>query len=530
MQHKLHVFFVCVTGIFVTVFDTSSAIVALPTIALELGTDLPTAQWVIIGNSLTIAALLVPLGRLSDSVGRKRIYVVGCCLFSAGALLAALAGGIGALIAARIFVGIGSAMTQSTAMALLISSYEADERAKVLGWQMGGVGLGAIAGPATGGIIVGTVGWRALFAITAVAMIVIALAAQLILRRRAERPRSSMPPFDFRGAALFSSLLAASLLTLTLAPRFGWTGPYALAGYAAVAVLGWTFIRAERRHPAPMMDLRLFRVGAFGLGALSAVIAFMGVSSTRFLTPFFLQGVKGFDPSGVGLLMLPAAAVTAVAGPLINRFADRFGVRLFANAGIGIALLGLLQFARLDTSSPVWAVVAALMTMALGLATFSASNSTLMLNAVDAGSHGFASGFVNLCRNTGNVIGIAFATAMVALTMSRAGYVATVGDLGPAADGGTLEAFTRGIRAAAGALLLLTAALWVALLTWSRRSGAGRSEAVRAGEARSGVRRAAASSAGEIPAAANPRQAAPSADDRATGRRSSDSGAKSPPA
>src|SRR5690606_22791041 len=98
LQHKFHAFLVCVIGIFVTVFDTSSSIVALPTITLEFATHLPTAQWVILGNSLTIAALLVPLGRLSDSIGRKRIYVLGCCVFSTGAVLATLAPGIHWLI------------------------------------------------------------------------------------------------------------------------------------------------------------------------------------------------------------------------------------------------------------------------------------------------------------------------------------------------------------------------------------------------------------------------------------------------
>src|SRR5690606_1409454 len=150
-----------------TVFDTSSAIVALPTIAAEFATDLPTAQWVILGNSLTIAALLVPLGRLSDSIGRKRCYVTGALVFAIGAAVAASAGGIYARIAARVLVGIGSAMTQSTATAILIGSFDVRERARVLGWQMSAVGLGAIAGPATGGLIVGVVGWRMLFAMTA---------------------------------------------------------------------------------------------------------------------------------------------------------------------------------------------------------------------------------------------------------------------------------------------------------------------------------------------------------------------------
>ena len=197
---------------------------------------------------------------------------------------------------------------------------------------MTGVGLGAIFGPATGGLIVGTVGWRALFAMTAVAMILIALTAQLVLERRGHRqPRGEA--FDAAGALLFSGLLIAALLALTLGPRYGWAEPLALMNYALVAVLTAAFVAAERRSKAPLLDLALFRVGAFGLGALSSVVAFMGLSATRFLVPFFLQGVKGIDPSRVGLLMMPAAMVTAVAGPLAGRFADKVGIRLFANLG-----------------------------------------------------------------------------------------------------------------------------------------------------------------------------------------------------
>ncbi len=484
LQHKFRVFLVCVTGIFVTVFDTSSAIVALPTIALQFSTDLPTAQWVVIGNSLTIAALLVPLGRLSDAIGRKRIYVLGCCLFSVGAVLAANAAGIHWLIGARVLVGIGSAMTQSTAMALVVGAYGVHERARVLGWQMTGVGLGAIVGPATGGLIVGTIGWRALFAMTALAMILIALAAQLVLERRGHRPHRG-EPFDATGALLFSALLIAALLALTLGPRYGWAEPRAIVNYALVAVLGGAFVLAEKRSKTPLLDFALFRVGAFGLGAISSIVAFMGLSATRFLTPFFLQGIQGIDPSRVGLLMMPAAMVTAIAGPLVGRFADKVGIRLFANLGIAIAMLGLLQFYWLDVASPVSLVVTALMTMALGLAVFSAPNSTSMMNAVEARAHGFAAGFVNLCRNTGNVMGIAFGTALVTLTMADAGYAPSLDAVGPRADPGALAAFVGGLQAAAGALLVLTFAVLTVLLVWTWRRRASAREST-AGDGRSG--------------------------------------------
>jgi EmrB/QacA subfamily drug resistance transporter len=453
IEHRYRVFLVCATGIFTTVFDTSSSIVALPTIALEFGTDLPTAQWVIIGNTLTIAALLVPTGRLSDLIGRKRIYVVGCLLFALGAACAAFASSILMLIAARVFVGVGSAMTQGTAMAILVGNFESHERARMLGLQMGGVGLGAMTGPALGGFIVGAVGWRMLFVLTAIAMLVISVAAQRVLRRRAQRPAVTGPPFDVAGAMLFSSMLVAGLLTLTLGPQTGWAAPRTLLGTLLFAALLTAFVVVERRHEAPMLPLGLFRNGAFALGALGAVVVFMAISATRFLAPFFLQGVRGFDPSHVGLLLLPAATVTAVAAPFVGRFADQFGVRLFANIGFAVALVGLAVFARLEAATPTWVVVAGLMVLALGMSSFTAPNSASILNVVDAGSHGLASGFVNLCRNTGNVIGVAFGTAIVTLTMSRAGVPPSLAEVGVNASKDVFGAFTHGVRISSGALL-----------------------------------------------------------------------------
>jgi EmrB/QacA subfamily drug resistance transporter len=470
LEHKYRVFLVCAIGIFITVFDTSSSIVALPTIALEFGTDLPTAQWVIIGNGLTIAALLVPMGRLSDLLGRKRIYVVGALIFAIGALLAGLSTSIATLIGARVFVGVGSAMTQGTAMAILVGNFEAGERARMLGLQLGVVGLGAIAGPAAGGMVTGTVGWRALFATTAIAMLVICIASQRTLRRRVKRPPSEVQAFDYLGAALFSSFLVALLLTLTLGPGIGWSEPVTLLGCAAAALLLAQFVRVERRNAAPMLDLKLFRIGEFGWGSLAAIVTFMGIASTRFLMPFFLQGVKGFDASRVGLTIVPAAIVTAVAAPFAGRLADRWGVRLFANIGMGVTALGFATFTFITTATPVWAVVLGLMVMSLGMSLFSAANNASVLNSVDASHHGLVAGFVNLCRNSGNVIGIAFGTIIVTLTMGANGYPPSLNAVDPAADPGILHAFTRGVDLAAVVLTTICAAVLAILVTWSWRA------------------------------------------------------------
>jgi EmrB/QacA subfamily drug resistance transporter len=470
VPHRYRVFLVCVIGIFITVFDTSSAIVALPTIALEFDTGLPTVQWVIIANSLTIAALLVPMGRLSDMIGRKRIYVVGCSIFAIASLLAALADSIVVLIAARAVVGIGSAMTQGTAMALIVSNFQRGERAKMLGLQMGGVGLGAMTGPGLGGLIVGAIGWQSLFIVTAITMLITTAAAQTVLRRRKERPQVARPPFDVAGAVLFSSLLTAGLLTLTLGPRAGWTAPSTVAGFVLFAVLTAAFIRVERRQPAPMLDFALFRNSAFAVGALSGVVAFMCISSMRFLAPFFFQGVKGFDASGVGLLMLPAAATTAIAGPFAGKFADRFGVRLVANIGFSIAIVGLISFTVLSADTPTTAVVIGLVIMGLGMSSFGAPNSASILNSVGSESHGVASGFINLCRNTGNTLGIAFGTAVVTLTMGRAGFAPSIAEVKAAADPELLRAFARGIQVVASSLVIAVVPILAAVIAWSIRA------------------------------------------------------------
>ena len=474
MEHRYRVFFVCTGGVFTTAFDASSSIVALPTIALQFGTDLPTAQWVVIGNSLAIAALLVPMGRLSDLVGRKRIYVVGCMLFAAGSVLASLSDAVYGLIGSRIVVGLGSAMTQATAMAILVRNFDVTERARLLGFQLGGVGLGAILGPAMGGLIVGTIGWRMLYVLTAIAMLGIGVAAQTVLRPHSIRPESGKPAFDTVGAVLFSSLLVAGLLTLTLGPRQGWTQAATLTGTALFSVLLVAFIVAEQRHPVPILDFKLFRRGDFALGALAAVVLFMGVSAMRFLAPFFFQGVKGFEPAGVGLLMMPAAIVIAIGAPLIGRFADGFGVRRSANIGFFVVMVGLATFAIVEADSPTWLVVVALMISALGMAAFSAPNSAAILNSVDRGDHGVAAGFVNLCRNTGNTIGIAFGTAMVTLTMSRGGFPPTLDAVDAALGQGVLFAFARGINTAAIALIAICTVVLGILVVWTRLARARR--------------------------------------------------------
>jgi Na+/melibiose symporter-like transporter len=301
-------------------------------------------------------------------------------------------------------------------------------------------------------------------------MLAIALGSQRVLRRRAKRPKSERPAFDYLGALLFSTFLVALLLTLTLGPSLGWLAPTTITGVLAAALLLAAFVVAERRTAAPMLDLALFRQAEFALAALAALVVFLGISATRFLVPFFLQSVQGYNPATVGLLIVPAAVITAIAAPFAGRFADRWGVRLLANIGMGITTLGFGVFTVLHATTPAWVVVVGLMVMSLGMAVFGAANSAAILNSAAADAEGATAGFVNLCRNSGNVIGVAFGTVLVTLTMGAAGYPPSLVAVNPEADPGILSAFAGGIAITATMLTALATAVLAFVVGWSWRA------------------------------------------------------------
>ncbi len=211
-------------GMFGSVVDHGSVNIALPSVASDFGTDLATIQWVVIGYALTISALLLPMGRLGDMVGRTNVYVLGTLIFVAGAALAAASPNLSVLVVARIVQGGGAAMSQGTGMAILISTFPEGERGKALGMMMTIIGIGAIAGPSLGGLLVGAFGWQAvfLFSIPLGILAVIASLAILDKTRTGEAgPGSTRGRFDWLGATLSAAALLAVLMPITFGPKWG---------------------------------------------------------------------------------------------------------------------------------------------------------------------------------------------------------------------------------------------------------------------------------------------------------------------
>ncbi len=469
-RRKWWVFATIGVGIFFSVVDHGSVQIALPNIEAYFDSDLPTVQWVVVAYALAISVLLLPMGRLGDLWGRKRVYVAGMVIYVLSALLSGMAWDMTTLIAARVFQGIGSAMMQGIAMAMIISAFPANERGKALGSNMSVVGSGAIAGPALGGLLVSALGWRWVFFVNVPVGIIIIIASMIVLDGgcpAAETEDGARQRFDWLGAALSGAVLLLFLLVVGNGNRLGWSSYAIVIGAVAFVALAVAFVWWELRFSSPMLDLRLFRRKLVAMGVAAGWMSFFGMSATRFMVPFYLQRVLDLTPREVGLLLIPAAVCMIVVGPISGRLSDKFGWRFLTVGGLAMsASASFVLASSLAEQSPVILIVAMLMFQSTGLGFFNSPNNSSIFSGVERSSYGVVSALTQLIRNSANVVSIALATTVVVTVMGMRGVEPSLDAVSPA----VADAFVAGLRIAFVVLgSVTTAGMIIALLRGERK-------------------------------------------------------------
>ncbi len=346
-------------------------------------------------------------------------------------------------------------------MAMITTVFSAKERGKGIGSHMSVIGAGGMAGPVLGGVLVSALGWRWVFLINfPLALIALAGALLLLDSKLFFKGRRGVR-FDWPGATLSTGSLVTFLLLMTNGYRLGWGSPaIVVAGLLFISMLVG-FIWWERRAKNPMLDLSLFANRIFSLGVLAGFTSFLSVGSVRFLMPFYLQGVLGFAPGQVGLIMLPTAVTMTIMGPIAGRLSDRFGYRLFNVAGLVLAAAGILTIARVSDNTPVWVIVAGLIAQSAGTGLFGSPNTASVFGAARSSRHGIVSALLSLVRNSANVTSVAIATTVVTATMVAMGFSPDLGSVNDGPGRGAALAFVAGINLlySGMALLLLLGAV-----------------------------------------------------------------------
>jgi MFS family permease len=435
-------------GAFMGQLDASIVTVAFPSLERQFGTHLADVAWVSLAYLLALMALLVPVGRWSDRVGRKLCYLYGFIVFSGASAACGLAPSLGALIALRVVQAGGAAMLQANSVALVVTSVPESRRRTALGIQAAAQAVGLASGPVTGGLLVASVGWRWVFLLN-VPVGVIAVAAAVYLLPRTRGLRAGQRQGDLAGMALLATASAAGMLAVSALsglrlPIWGVPG-CALAAVTATVVL-W---RHEQRAAAPLLDFRALRASGAGRALGGALCSYLVLFGPLVLIPQAVTA-RGGSALQAGLLLtaLPAGfgltAVVAdrVLGPRRTNRARCLAGAILA-AGCAAALAPVVG--DLPAPAPEAASAALLGLLGAGLGLYTPANNAEIMAVLPARDAATAGGMVNMTRGVGTALGVA--AVAVGLNVARlTGHSAA----GPA--------LSMGLLAVAGALAAVSGA------------------------------------------------------------------------
>jgi EmrB/QacA subfamily drug resistance transporter len=406
-----------IMGSFVAGLDATAVNVALPAIRADLGGGLAGQQWVSNAYLLALGSLILVGGSLGDVFGERRVFSIGVAGFGLVSLLCALAPSIEILIACRALQGAFGALLTPSALAVIISTFSTEERGAAIGSWTAWAGIATVVGPLAGGFLVDAVSWRLIFAVNVpfvVATLVLVSIAVPARPRGAVRTR-----VDWLGAALTFLGLAGPVLALIREPVVGWGSSQVWGPGLGGAVLLALFLVHERRTPAPMLPLGLFRRRNFAVGNVQTFAMYGGLGITFFLLVLFLQEVAGYTALHAGFALMPSTIVMFTLSRRMGKLADRFGPRLFMGLGPLLAAAGLALMQRLGPRVNYFTeLLPALLVFSVGLASTVAPLTAAVLSDADESNAGIASGVNNAIARIASLLAIAAVGAVISAQFS----------------------------------------------------------------------------------------------------------------
>ncbi|MCW2502193.1 MAG: major facilitator transporter, partial [Actinomycetia bacterium] len=389
---------------FMAALDNLVVTTALPSIRADFGGSLSDLEWTVNAYTLTFAVLMMFGAALGDRFGRRRFFLAGLALFTAASAAAALAPGVGALIAARAVQGVGAAVLLPLTLTLLTAAVPVERRGMAYGIWGAVTGLAVASGPLIGGSLTEQISWHWIFWLNVPIGIVLLPLARLRLAE-SYAPGARL---DVRGTALISLGLFGIVYALVNATSDGWTSGPVLAGLIGGAVLVAAFVRHGFTADKPMLPMRMFRNRGFAAINAAGTLMYVGLFGSIFLLSQFLQNVVGYGPTEAGLRMLPWTGMPMIVAPIAGYVSDRIGGRPVATAGLALQAIGLGWFALIVSPDVSFAaLLPAMVISGSGTAMYLAPSTSLLMGSVRGAEEGIASGTNNALREVGGALGIA---------------------------------------------------------------------------------------------------------------------------
>lgn len=382
---------------FMTAFMGSSINIALPVIGDEFNANALLLSWLSTAYIVTTAALLLPVGKLTDIYGRTRFFKVGIILFTTGSILSAISFNTIMLLIFRIIQGVGSSFIFSCSTAILVSVFPLSQRGRVLGINTAAVYTGLSSGPFLGGLITQNLNWRGIFYINALIGIILIVINTIYLKHEWQELEDHK--YDYRGATVYILSIILLMTSVSFFPE--------PVGYLLLAVSVFSFVMLysiESKTEHPIFNINLFRSNkTFTMSNTAALINYSATFAISFLMSFYLQSVKMLNPEDAGIILITQPVMQALFSPISGRLSDKTEPGYVASAGMGLLTVGLIIFCFLSKNTSYVLIVANLAMMGLGFALFSSPNVNAIMSSVEKKYYGVASSTLASMRMIGQM-------------------------------------------------------------------------------------------------------------------------------
>jgi EmrB/QacA subfamily drug resistance transporter len=393
-------------GTFLGRLDQTIVNLALPKIIQDYSISVSQAGWIATAYIIANAVFVPVWGKLGDTIGRKRVYIVGFLLFIAGSVLAGFAWNLTSMIVFRVIQAIAGSADYPSAMAIIAVTFRNEkDRTQALGIWSASFAAATVFGPLVGGPLIDNFGWRSVFLVNLpVGIVGLVMALTFIKESVSERKPKS---FDWWGSITLGVALAAIVLVLDQGKDWGWLSSSALACYASTVIFTYLFINIEHHQEEPIVDLKFFRNAIFLNTLGNNFIVFMGMMGCVFLIPVFAQTFLGYNATQTGYLFMPMAFAMMPAAAIGGKLTGKIEPRYIIASSTFIAGVGLYFFSFLDPRSGVLDIIIPLAVMAFGMGFGMAPRTSAITAAVPIEEVGIASSILALARNVAGAFGIA---------------------------------------------------------------------------------------------------------------------------
>ena len=430
-------------GSFLAPFGSSALSFSVPEIGRSLGVSFLLMVWVPLAYLIPLTTSMVLFGKLSDTFGRTKLFLLGFLLYAAGSVAAALSTSFASLIIPIAVMGTGAALLSVNSTALVNVVFPSRSRGGALGIVTMAVYLGLTAGPTLSGVLLGFAGWRSLFYTTAGLSLASLLLAHAFLRRIETSRRPS--PLDLGGFVTFLAAIFLIVFGLSAGEVYGWdlVLPLFVVGLALLVV----FVLLEQRREHPLLDPSLFtRNRSFAAANVTAFLNYVSTFAIVFVFSIYFLDIAGLGTVEAGLILVVEPVLMVVLSPVSGRLSDRLGSRGLASLGMLIISSAFASLYFTVGRIPPVGLAVPLAVVGVGFGRFSAPNTNSVMGAVDRELSGMAAGTLGTMRFVGQLMSIALTGALLATSMSHSALLGLFSGASTGSAATDAGAFLDGLR------------------------------------------------------------------------------------